>query len=307
VVQEIISNQLKYGERVGITASRFKQFEALNEQHAQILVQLPLVVKANEVLRESLGHVDNLRHRLAVAFADSAEAHARAEGGDSTLLTAYERTIAYRSVIADKAVKTRKKKGEAKKAQEAAAEATEEKEAADAARPAAKAEKDEKAAEGISRIPNAPPDDIFTITLEPLKEFLVDLPPGALRGMRREQEGWEGVFHEITSNQAVLGERAGITATNFARFVALDSQYDQILAQLPLVEKANEVLTESLAHVDNLRHRLAATFADAAEAQARAEGGDPTVLTAYEKTIAYRGVVAGKAAKTRQKNKEGKL
>ena len=41
---------------------------------------------------------------------------AASEGGDPTLLTAYEKTIAYRSVIADKATKTRKKNEEAKKA-----------------------------------------------------------------------------------------------------------------------------------------------------------------------------------------------
>jgi hypothetical protein len=67
-----------------------------------------------------------------------------------------------------------------------------------------------------------------------------------------------------------------------------------------------EVLTESLAHVDNLRHRLAATFADSAEAHAKAEGDDPTLLTAYEKTIAYRAVVADKAVKTRKKREESK-
>jgi hypothetical protein len=158
----------------------------------------------------------------------------------------------------------------------------------------------------MSKVPNAPPDDIFKIDLGPLKSFLVDLPPGAMKGMRQEQQGWESAEHEITGNQATYGERAGITTTDFNKFVALNNQYNQILAQLPLLEKAVEILTESLAHADNLRHRLATTFADSAEAHANAEGGDPTLRTAYEKTIAYRSVIADKAAKTRKKNEEAK-
>jgi hypothetical protein len=163
-----------------------------------------------------------------------------------------------------------------------------------------------KPASPMLRIPNPAPEDIFGISLAPLKTFLVDLPPGATVGMRRAQDGWQSVFLEITSNQAAYGERAGITATDYDRFVALDEQYGKILAQLLLVEKALSVLTESLAHVDNLRHRLAVAFADAAEGHARAEGGDPTLLTAYAKTIAYRAVVADRAVKARKKNGESK-
>jgi hypothetical protein len=158
----------------------------------------------------------------------------------------------------------------------------------------------------MSRVPNPPPADIFDIKLSPMKPFLVELPKGAMLGMRRAREGFAAVVQEIVSNQAKYGERAGITPTHYAKFDALNEQHAQILVELPVVEKANEVLNESLAHVDNLRHRLAAMFADSAEAHARAEGGDPTLLTAYEKTIAYRGVIADKAWKTRQRNKEGK-
>lgn len=124
--------------------------------------------------------------------------------------------------------------------------------------------------------------------------------------MRQEQWGWEEAEHEIVTNQPKYGDRAGITATDFARFVALNDQYDQIEAQIPLLEKAEEILLESLAHIDNQRHKLLTQFAGSAESHASAEGGDPTLLTAYEKTIAYRAVVADKAVKTRQKNAEAK-
>jgi hypothetical protein len=158
----------------------------------------------------------------------------------------------------------------------------------------------------MSRAPNPPPEDIFKIDLAALKPFLVDLPPGAMRGMRHVQDGWESVVHEITQNQAKFGGRAGISEADFTKFTALNKQYAQIRVQVPLMSKALEILTESLAYVDNLRHRLASTFADAAESHANAEGGDPTLITAYEKTIAYRGIIGVKAFKTRKKNEEAK-
>jgi hypothetical protein len=312
VFQEITASQSMFGERAGITAADYAKFVTLNGQHGMIFVEIPLMEKAYEVLQESLAHVDNLRHRLAATFADSAESHARAEGGDPTLLTVYEKTIKYRGVIAAKSVKTRKKNQLAKKAQadaKAASEATVTTGAAELTVPTVPIGTTTsggtlKPASPILRIPNPPPEDIFGINLAPLKTFLVNLPPGATVGMRRAQDGWQSVFLEITSSQAAYGERAGITAADYARFVALNEQYGQIFAQLLLVEKALSVLTESLAHVDNLRHRLAVAFADAAESHARAEGGDPTLLTAYAKTIAYRAVIADKAVKARKKSGE---
>jgi len=296
---EVLNNQAKHGDRAGITTTDFNRFVALDGQHGQIATQLPRVQKAVEILKESLAHVDNQRHKLATQFANSADSHADAEGGDPTLRTAYEKTIAYRSVIADKAVKTRQKNEEAKAAGGNAAESPS---PAQPVTPAATA----PGGQGVSRIPAAPPDAIFAIDLTSLKPFLVDLPPGAMRGMRHEQEGWEDAEHEIANNQAKYGDRAGITATDFNRFVVLNDQYDQIRPQIPLLEKAEEILLESLSHIDNQRHKLVTQFADAAEAHASAEGGDPTLLTAYEKTIAYRAVIADKAAKTRKKNEEAK-
>jgi hypothetical protein len=66
-----------------------------------------------------------------------------------------------------------------------------------------------------ARIPNPPPDGIFSIDLTPYQSFLVDLPQGAMRGMRTEQDGFPSVLQEITSNQPKLGDRAGITNTDY--------------------------------------------------------------------------------------------
>lgn len=291
---EIDNNQPKYGDRAGITKSDFDRFVTLNDQYGQIQQRLPVVAKAVEVLTESLAHIDHQRHGLSTQFADSVESHADTEGRDPTLLTAYQKTIDYRSVIADKSVKTRKKNAEAQSQPDKPAEAEPEAgtgEPAETGAPAGPTDDAQgtgKPGEIISRIPNPPPDNIFTIDLNPLKAFLVDLPPGATKGMRKEQQGWLDVCEEIVTNQPSYGDRAGITKTDFDRFVALNEQYAQILMVLPLLEKAKEILTESLAQTDNVRHKLATQFANSAEAHAKSEGGDPTLRTAYEQTIAYR-------------------
>ena len=298
---EVVANQPNYGDRAGITATDFGRFVALNDQYGQILVQLPRVAKAVEVLNESASYLDDQRHKLVTQFANAAEKHAKMEGNDPTLLTAYEKTIAYRGVIAAKAAKTKQKNEEAKKAGGAEPPAA----PADPAAPATAAEPG-KASGAVAKAPNAPPDSIFAIDLNPLKAFLVDLPPLATRGMRTAHEGWEGVVEEIVANQPKYGDRAGITATDFNRFVALNDQHAQVVPVIPVAEKAQEVLEESLSHVDHQRHMLLSQFATSAEAHAAAEGGDPTLKTAYEKAIAYRGVSAAKAAKTKQKNEEAK-
>ncbi|WP_437586162.1 hypothetical protein [Sorangium sp. So ce1000] len=301
VITEIVNNQPTYGDRAGITATDFTRFTTLNHQFDQIEAQLPLVSKAGEVLTESLVYVDNRRHQLATQFANSAESHARA-AGTPTLVTAYEKTIKYRGISAAKGAKTRKA-NEEKKATEGPAPA-----AGTTPQPPTAGESGSpaKAREPIARAPNAPPENIFAIDLKPLKPFLVDLPAGAMRGMRQEQEGWAEAYAEITGNQPKHGDAAGITATDFATFTALHTQYDQIAAELPAVEKAHEVLVESQAYVDDARHKLITQFAEAVEAHAKGEGGAPTLLTAYEKTIAYRSVIADKGVKTRKKREEEK-
>lgn len=154
------------------------------------------------------------------------------------------------------------------------------------------------------RVANPAPDLIYGIDLLPYQSFLVDLPPGARRGMRTEQDGYEAVRQEIVDRQATYGDRAGITDEDYKRFVQFNDQYDLIVKELPKVEKAEEVVGESLAYADNLRHQLLTRFANSAEEHAQAAGGDPTLITAYEKCISYRSVIATKAVRTRQKNGE---
>lgn len=175
--------------RSGATSS---DLPMLNGQFDQIEAQFTAVSKAIEVLTESLVYVDNRRDQLASQFASSVESHARA-AGTSTLVTASEKTIKYRGVSAAKGVKTRKD-NEEKRATEGSAPA----EGSTPQPPpiAGESGSPAKVREPVSR----PPDNIFKIDLKPLKAFLVDLPAGAMRGMRQEQEGFGEVHAEIVDN-----------------------------------------------------------------------------------------------------------
>ncbi len=157
----------------------------------------------------------------------------------------------------------------------------------------------------MPKIANPPPEDVLVIDLTKFKNFLVDLPDGAMRGMRTEQDGWGDVVQEITSNQVAYGEAAGITGADFKQFTDYNAQYDQLIAELPRLKKAVEILTESAANIDDRRQRLAAVFANSAEDRAKATGNQ-ALANAYEKTRAYRSAIADKGAKTRKKNEEKK-
>jgi hypothetical protein len=288
---EIVTNQPACGAKAGITDGDFQAFLTLDAQVLSLGALLPVVDKALEVLRESLAYVDGQRHRLVTQFANLAETRADLRPGYAVLLSAYEKCIAYRGAIADKGVKTREQNEADKKAGKA---------------PEPKAPKAKVAQEPIvvSRVPALPPEMVFGIDLSPLRPFLVDLPPGGARGLRRvqDEEAWKAVVQEIVDSHALHADKDGITDADYQRFLALNEQYDRIEAAIPAVEKALEVVEESLVYVDNLRHQYVTQFADSAEQHAKEDGGDPTLLTNYEKTIAYRAVIADKAAKTRREN-----
>ena len=206
VVLEVVGNQSKLGASAGITVTAVKRFVELNDQVDQLRVLHPKCQKAVEVLKETRSWLDHQRHRLITQFANSAEEFARMEGNDPTLTTAYEKCIAYRSIIADKAAKTRQKNEEAKNNPPAGTPDP----APPAAPPPAQAA-DDQPVEHVVRVANPAPDVVYTVNLLPLQPFLIDLPPGAKRGMRTEQEGYESVRQEIEDRQAMYGDRAGIT------------------------------------------------------------------------------------------------
>ncbi|UQA57781.1 hypothetical protein [Polyangium aurulentum] len=142
---------------------------------------------------------------------------------------------------------------------------------------------------------------VLSIDCSFIAPFVVDLPPGARRGLRVEQEGFEDVVNEILANQPIHGDEAGVTKTDHEAFTVANQRIAQIDAFLPAARKLVELLEETRAALDDQRQRQVSAIADAVEGRAKVHKTGH-LLAKYEKTRAYRSAVGFKAAKTRRKN-----
>lgn len=110
-MKEIRDNQPLYGEMAGVTGRNFEDLRATDELIAEIDARLPAARKLVEILEESRAVAADKRHRLISAVASAVEMQAKAHG-DSELLARYEQTRVYRSAIAKKAWRTRRRNQE---------------------------------------------------------------------------------------------------------------------------------------------------------------------------------------------------
>ncbi len=107
VWKEIIENQKEWGAKAGVLNEDVKELEESNARIARIDVFLPALRKAVEMLTETRYKLDDKRQMLALNTANSVDRR----GKDvPELFAKYEMTRKYRSEVAMKAVKTRKKK-----------------------------------------------------------------------------------------------------------------------------------------------------------------------------------------------------
>jgi hypothetical protein len=138
------------------------------------------------------------------------------------------------------------------------------------------------------------------IDARPVAPFVVDLPSGAMQGMRTEQDGFEEVLNEIFSNQATLGELAGVTASDLAEIKSANEQIAEIDIYVQPAQKLAEVLVESRARLDDKRQRIVSAIAQSVESRAKSSG-NRELLAKYEKTRVYRSAIGVKAARTRRR------
>jgi hypothetical protein len=112
VVLEVKTNQAVWGIQVGITSDDIQFLADADERVAGIDENLSKARKLVEVLEETRAKLDSERHRRISTIAAMVDARTRSRG-DTALLAVYEKTRAYRSAIAMKGVKTRRKNAEA--------------------------------------------------------------------------------------------------------------------------------------------------------------------------------------------------
>jgi len=144
-----------------------------------------------------------------------------------------------------------------------------------------------------------------TCNLDDVKDILVDLPPGGLRGARVDREGIAAVIGELAQVMPIHGDDAEIHAALHTRIVDATNHIEKLRAKERALEKMLEVVRETRGKmVNNREDDISAIGAKAEETAWRQK--KPQLLALFEKTIRYRSELGRKALKTRKKNELAK-
>lgn len=108
---EIEANQIVGNGASLVPEPTFRELMLVGERIGQIDAKLPAVSKLAEMMVETRALLEDQRQRLISAVAAMVEAQGKALG-DSAILARYEKTRAYRSAIAIKALRTRRRNQE---------------------------------------------------------------------------------------------------------------------------------------------------------------------------------------------------
>jgi hypothetical protein len=142
----------------------------------------------------------------------------------------------------------------------------------------------------------------LTIDLTSLKDKLIDVPSGGLKGARAEKKDTIGkVVEELATAIPAYGEAANIAPSVYKRFLERTADLAELRASETTQEKMLEVTRETRVKIENDREDDISIMAKAAQNAAKK---NPGILAPFENTIAYNSQFADKAAETRRKNEE---
>lgn len=142
--------------------------------------------------------------------------------------------------------------------------------------------------------------DRFLIDAREVAPFVLDVEPGAMRGLKRAQPGFSHVLHEIMAAQARFGEQAGVLSRDLEELKLLTERIETIRKILPDIRKLLELLVETELVMDDRRQQIVRVIARTIDnAFTLTKNGE--LLGVYEKTRSYRSAAAKKGVKTRQK------
>jgi hypothetical protein len=144
-----------------------------------------------------------------------------------------------------------------------------------------------------------------TFDLNDVKDALVDLPPGGMKGARGEQEGLDEVLTELATAVPGHGEAADVPTTVYQRIVDKTALLGKLRTHEAALEKALEVCKETRVKTENDREDDIGVIAKAVTDAAK-RTKDSGVAAPFELTVKYNAQIADKAAQTRRKNAEAK-
>jgi hypothetical protein len=137
------------------------------------------------------------------------------------------------------------------------------------------------------------------VNLTNVQDKLVDIPPGGLKGARKEKEDIDGVIAELAASIPNHGDDADIPYKAHQRFVERTDLLAELRTHETALEKLLEVCRETRGKTENDREDDIGIMARAVQNAAKK---NPSILAPFEKTVAYNGQIGDKAAATRRKN-----
>ena len=143
----------------------------------------------------------------------------------------------------------------------------------------------------------------LVIDLSDVKDELVDLPPGARRGLRSEKPDINKVIAELALSMPANGDKANIPPQVYQRFLKDTADIGLLRKHQVEISKMLEICEETLAKKLNNREDDIGIMAKAAQDTAR-RSKDQGIAAPFEQTINYNAQIAEKAAQTRKKNAE---
>lgn len=141
----------------------------------------------------------------------------------------------------------------------------------------------------------------YTFSLENVREDLIDLHPGALRGLLTEQVGFPGALQELARSVPARGEEAGVSPRVHARIVESTAKIGTLAVHERELAKALEVVRETRKKLEHDREHDIGLIVDVVVSTAQ-RTGDKALLAAFEQTIQYKRQIAAKGVQTRRKN-----
>jgi hypothetical protein len=143
------------------------------------------------------------------------------------------------------------------------------------------------------------------IDLSDLKDDLVDLAHGSMKGFRTEGEGIDKVITELAQAMPAHGDAAEISTVVYQRFVNRNDRITLLRDRETTLAKALEVCRETRAKQENDREDDIGIMAKSVQDAAR-RAKNPGITAPFEQTIKYNARIAEKALATRRKNEEAK-
>ncbi len=135
--------------------------------------------------------------------------------------------------------------------------------------------------------------------------LLVDLPKGGKKGLRTAGPGLDQVINELATSVPASGAAAGISTAIYQAFLVSNTRIDQLAPLEQAASKLAEVLSETLALLQDTREQQLGQMADFVRSTAKRTRNDG-IKAPFQKMLAYKGQAAEKGVLTREKNKAAK-